>query len=256
MSSRILCTLASLVCLTAAACGKGGEDDQPSAAATNAAVADTGHSPAPPTIPNTASSLPNSGAWLDARVRSWNVAGASFPKAPTPNEPGIYAPRGRCYRPAKEFALPSSSKPTNDSAAVTASTQVVTGAGWSLITKPRVFHNTVVIFAAVDADGMCRPFKYQTFVFENGVYAGTLSPHTMDSRTDGDIMEVTARDDRELTASFKRYKASDPLCCASGHTVVHYRIQREDGYPIAVPASMKTVANISSQALRESRKKN
>jgi hypothetical protein len=42
-------------------------------------------------------------------------------------------------------------------------------------------------------DGMCRPRQYQDFVFVGSVFAGTLSPQPMDSRTDGALGRVFHR---------------------------------------------------------------
>lgn len=275
-----------LLALLVVACNKNSADDQPSAAATNAAVADTGRDAGPTgnSIPSAALPLGTSGAWLDTHLRAWNVAGSAVPKAPPPSEPGVYAATGRCHRALPASASPSASPSAPatpsatrtpkgkraraaaksaakartktktmrviDSAAVASATEAVTRAGWTLVNTPQVVRGIVIITAAVDADGMCRPFKYQTFVFINGTYAGTLSPHTMDSRTDGDLMSVTVKNDQEILASFKRYKESDPLCCASRRTVVHYRVEREGGHPIVVPAETKTTSNRTSSASR------
>jgi len=267
-----------LLTLIVVACNKSSADDQPSAAATNAAVADTGRDTRPPgnSIPSAGLSLGTNGAWLDTPLRAWNVAGSAVPKAPPPSEPGVYAATGRCHRapivnasasavehaPATTLRARAAAKTAAkartktkaaqalDSAAVASATEAVTRAGWTLVNTPQVVHDIVIITAAVDADGMCRPFKYQTFVFINGTYAGTLSPHTMDSRTDGDLMSVTVKNAQEILASFKRYKESDPLCCASRRTVVHYRVEREGGHPIVVPADTKTTSNRTSSASR------
>jgi len=54
-------------------------------------------------------------------------------------------------------------------------------------------------------DGMCRPLGYQFFVFSGGRFAGTLSPHPMDSRTDGAAQIPPLVSARELAAAFSRY---------------------------------------------------
>ena len=42
-------------------------------------------------------------------------------------------------------------------------------------------------------DGMCRPLGYQSFVFVDGVFAGTVSPEPMNSRTTGAATDVNLR---------------------------------------------------------------
>lgn len=85
---------------------------------------------------------------------------------------------------------------------------------------------------------MCRPLQYQSFVFVDGEFAGTLSPEPMDSRTDGALGHITLHSGTQLTAEYSRYEESDPLCCPSRRTVVTFEIATD---PVTVrPASATT----------------
>jgi hypothetical protein len=85
---------------------------------------------------------------------------------------------------------------------------------------------------------MCRPRQFQGFVFVRGTFAGTLSPRTMDSRTDGALARVSLESGRRLIAEYNRYAAADPLCCPSGTTSVVFDIA-SDG-PALRPVSTST----------------
>jgi hypothetical protein len=97
-----------------------------------------------------------------------------------------------------------------------------------------------VVIGAADADGMCRPWQYQAFVFVGGEYAGTLSPHVMNSRTDGDLAPFQVTGDTTIVAHFKRYTESDPLCCASRESTVMYRIDKSGSKVHIVPVRTET----------------
>ena len=98
-----------------------------------------------------------------------------------------------------------------------------------------------VIRATTGYDGMCRPLQYQDFVFVRGVFAGTLSPRPMDSRSDGALRRVWVQSDRRLTAEYDRYAATDPLCCPSRMTTVTFEIA--DDPPVVRPVSAASTAN-------------
>jgi hypothetical protein len=88
------------------------------------------------------------------------------------------------------------------------------------------------------ADGMCRPATYNFFVFVAGRFAGVLSPLPMTSRLDGSAGAVRLRLP-QLTAEFARYASSDPLCCASSHVTVGYRIDRTPAGPVVLPGEVR-----------------
>ena len=84
-------------------------------------------------------------------------------------------------------------------------------------------------------DGMCRPLGYQSFVFVDGVFAGTVSPEPMNSRTTGAATDVNLRYADQVTAEYLRYAPDDPLCCASGSDSVNFSIEDTPDGPVLNP---------------------
>ncbi len=115
--------------------------------------------------------------------------------------------------------------------------------GWELIGPASAGWQVRVIGGAADYDGMCRPRQYQQFVFVQGVFAGTLSPRPMDSRTDGALDRVIIESERKLRAQYRRYSATDPLCCPSRTTTVAFDV--EVNPPLVTPVSATTVSDPS-----------
>jgi hypothetical protein len=168
------------------------------------------------------------GNWLDSNsVTGWNRPGTPIPYAPERQNPD---PRCR--------ALARSPQSDEDG-------QLRTH-GWDLVGSPSAAKDIRVIAATADYDGMCRPRQYQSFVFAHGVFVGTLSPHLMDSRTDGALSQVAIESDRKLQAKYLRYAATDPLCCASRTTTVTFAIDADP--PMIRALALTTVANSSTQA--------
>jgi hypothetical protein len=158
------------------------------------------------------------GDWLETSpLLNWNAAGAPVPPAPAPS--GDIDPR--C----------GSQERTSESAA---EDQVVV-AGWRLFNAARVGWGLWIVDALVDYDGMCRPNQFQSFVFADGQFAGTISPMPMDSRTDGSGRVVDVRGPGTLVAQFVRYAPSDPLCCPSSVFSVEYTVDRSGPAPVLVP---------------------
>jgi hypothetical protein len=87
---------------------------------------------------------------------------------------------------------------------------------------------------------MCRPYGYQFFVFADGIFAGTLSPVVMDSRTDGAASAVRLESPDRITADFLRYTATDPLCCASRISTAAYRVNRFALGPVVTMFNVRT----------------
>jgi len=110
--------------------------------------------------------------------------------------------------------------------------------GWDLVGAYQGGWGILVIRATAGYDGMCRPRHYQDFVFIRGVFAGTLSPQAMDSRTDGALGRVFLQSASRLTAEYARYAASDPLCCPTRTTSVVFDVAN-DG-PVVRPVSAST----------------
>jgi hypothetical protein len=163
------------------------------------------------------------GNWLDSNsLTAWNRPGTPIPYAPERQNPDP-----RCRALARS--------PHSDEEG-----QLRTH-GWDLVGPPSAAKDIEVIAATADYDGMCRPRQYQSFVFVHGVFAGTLSPHLMDSRTDGALSQVTIESDRKLRAKYLRYASTDPLCCASRTTTVTFAI--DAGPPVIRAVAVTTVAN-------------
>ncbi len=110
-------------------------------------------------------------------------------------------------------------------------------AGWKLWGAYQRYNGTVIVLGMASIDGMCRPLEYQAFVFSAGTFAGTLSPHRMDARTDASLSLVRLYAEREFSADFARYGANDPLCCPYGTTTVFYKLQSNYGRDLVTPDS-------------------
>jgi hypothetical protein len=171
--------------------------------------------------------------WLDAKPKQWNRAGGSIPKVKQPfGDADIKDLKNRCDA--------SRQIPSPDSPEV----QTVAGRGWKVFKSQSDFHGIVIVSAQQDYDGMCRPIGYQDFVFVNGVYAGTLSPKSMDARTDGASINASfpgdGKSDGKISAEFVRYAVKDPLCCPSRVSEATYEIQMVGGKPVVVLTNVRT----------------
>jgi heat shock protein HslJ len=164
-------------------------------------------------------------SWLDQpKPASWNTPGAFIPPAPKTQGP-IDA---RCRSQARPAELEEDTRLRDQ--------------GWDLVGAYQGGWQMLVILATASYDGMCRPRQYQYFVFVRGIFAGTLSPQPMDSRTDGAAGRVSLRNDGRLTAVYQRYAASDPLCCPSRATSVVFDVANDDP-PVVRPMSSATRAH-------------
>src|SRR5262245_10670223 len=142
-------------------------------------------------------------SWLDeAKPGSWNKPGAAIPTAPKVQ--GATDPR--CREAARPTQLDEDKR--------------IHEQGWDLVGAFQGGWGMLVIRGTAGYDGMCRPLQFQDFVFVRGVFAGTLSPRPMDSRTDGALERVSLQSATRLTAEYARYTAKDALCCPSGATYV------------------------------------
>ena len=161
-------------------------------------------------------------SWLDEpKPVSWNRPGAVIPSAP--RTAATADPRCRATaRPAESEA-----------------DKRLTALGWDLIGAYQGGWGILMIEGAAGYDGMCRPLAFQSFVFVGGVFAGTLSPEPMDSRSDGALNRVTLRDGRRLVAEYARYGPKDALCCPSGTASVVFELGTDAALlrPVSVSAS-------------------
>jgi heat shock protein HslJ len=167
------------------------------------------------------------GAWLDhAKPAAWNEAGAAIPMAPKLQE----SVNPRCRETARPPQLDEDRR--------------VHQQGWDLVGAYQGGWSIVVIGGTAGYDGMCRPLHYQDFVFVHGVFAGTLAPAPMDSRTDGALSHVSLQSPTQLTAEYSRYEKSDPLCCPSRTTFVTFEIATDQ--PVVRPVSTSTSRNTTT----------
>ena len=108
--------------------------------------------------------------------------------------------------------------------------------GWTLLGyMTQVNGDTAFIPVAGGFDANCRPVNFQTFVFVGSKLAGTLSPTLMNSRTDGALTDIDITSEKNLTAEFSRYRASDPLCCPWKTEEVSFEIRQDNGNFLLVP---------------------
>jgi hypothetical protein len=163
-------------------------------------------------------------SWLDEpKPASWNKPGVPIP--PAPRIQGNMDPR------CKDLARPPQLEEDKR----------LRDRGWDLVGAFHGGWQILVIRGTASYDGMCRPRQYQDFVFVRGVFAGTLSPEPMDSRTDGALRQVFLRGNDQLAAEYMRYTSKDALCCPSSTTTVAFEIA-SDGRVLR-PVSASTSSN-------------
>jgi heat shock protein HslJ len=164
------------------------------------------------------------GSWLDQpKPASWKIPGADIPAAPREQE----AVDSRCRKQARPPEWEEDKRLRDQ--------------GWDLVGGYEGGWQMVVIGDTAGYDGMCRPRRYQEFVFVGGAFAGTLSPQPMDSRTDGALARVSLQEGR-LTAEYVRYGASDALCCPSRESTVVFAVPSGER-PVVRPVSSSTRAS-------------
>jgi hypothetical protein len=164
---------------------------------------------------------PKVAAWLDEpKPASWNKPGLSIPAAPKIE--------GAVDQKCRELARPPQLEEDKR----------LREQSWDLVGGYQGGWNVLVIRGTAGYDGMCRPRHFQDFVFVRGVFAGTLAPQPMDSRTDGALARVSLQSESRLMAEYQRYAASDALCCPSRTTAVVFEIAKDK--PVVQPVSAST----------------
>jgi heat shock protein HslJ len=126
--------------------------------------------------------------------------------------------------------------------------QLLTKMNWTLVGAAHVFGKTTVVSAAEAFDGMCRPLKFQTLVFVGNRVAGTLSPGPTDARTDGSLVNVRLTGEKNLTAEYVRYRASDALCCPYKTEAVTFVIKPDGANFLLMPESKIQSGIVENQA--------
>ena len=155
--------------------------------------------------------------WLDGDLASWNTPGMAIPVATTIDG----NPDPRCAERERPAEI------EEDNALI--------AEGWRLFLPYQRGWGVTLVSGLAGYDGMCRPLGYQSFVFVDGVFAGTISPEPMDSRTTGATTDVNLWFADRLSAQYLRYAADDPLCCASGTDSVDYTIEETQDGPVLNP---------------------
>ncbi len=164
------------------------------------------------------------GSWLDAPPVNWNKGMASVPRAISTTQGDATLVR-RCRETTR--------LPTN------VAERALTRRGWMLYGAVQSFDQTRVVTALADFDGVCRPLRFQAFVYWEGRYAGTLAPAAMNSRTDGSLTNFRLSSPVRITAEFARYTGRDALCCAFAQSTVTYEVKRDD-LPLVTPVNVET----------------
>jgi heat shock protein HslJ len=168
-------------------------------------------------------------SWLDEpKPASWNKAGQAIPAAPKVQA----SVDPRCRDQARPPQVDEDKQ--------------LRSQGWDLVGPFQGGWQVLLNRGAAGYDGMCRPLKYQDFVFVRGAFAGTLSPQPMDSRTDGALNQVSLLSEKQVTAAFARYDKSDALCCPSKTTHVVFDIAKDA--PVVRPVSASTSQNAGTKA--------
>jgi hypothetical protein len=155
--------------------------------------------------------------WLDGDLASWNTPAMAIPTVPTVDG----NPDPQCAereRPAE----------TEEDDALIAE-------GWRLFLPYQRGWGVTLVSGLAGYDGMCRPLGYQSFVFVDGVFAGTVSPEPMDSRTTGAATDVNLWYADQVSAEYLRYAPDDPLCCASETDSVQFTIEDTPDGPVLNP---------------------
>lgn len=164
--------------------------------------------------------------WLDAAPKQWNKPGANIPRGQKLVSDDDEFMRKQC--------LPGVRQP------MTPEARAVVARGWMLVIETHDNRGISVVTGMENFDGMCRPTRYQDFVFVNGRYAGTLSPALMDSRTDGASIRAAFPDPGKIYAEFERYSVRDPLCCPSRVSEAMFEIRDTGGKPVVALVSVRT----------------
>lgn len=166
--------------------------------------------------------------WIDqSPLPSWNTPGMDLPPAPQLSERSDPI----CGDPGKKIVRDPE----------TPEDLAVASAGWKLFGEYRGGWGVRIVHGFVGHDTFnCHPRIYQSFVFVNGTFVGTLSPQPSLYKQEGMELEsetvlfiANSGFADAVRASFGRYGGSDMACCPSSATTVTYRIDWAG--PVLVP---------------------
>jgi heat shock protein HslJ len=154
----------------------------------------------------------SAGAWLDRPLFNWNRQSTELPRpVASIDQQEIQT---RCPNLVRQADSPFEHELVN--------------AGWLLYGALQSFGVTKVITATSGADNECRPLGYQAFVYFGDNYAGTLSPATMDSLTNGALTTIRLSSANNISAEFARYRENDSPCCPRRMSYVTYEVSTDE----------------------------
>jgi hypothetical protein len=170
-------------------------------------------------------------SWLDRPLVNWNAPAAAVPRPPAAGvDSASLMQRCRLTLLRETHAQ-----------------RALADAGWIPflnVDQPLVHDDVEIVGGMLDADGMCRPMRYNLFVFVTGRFAGTLSPELMSSRLDASSGAVRIPDAETIRAEFARYTDKDALCCPTARVTVRFRIDRTLRVPVVVPVDIRTTRSL------------
>jgi heat shock protein HslJ len=154
----------------------------------------------------------SAGAWLDRPLVNWNRQSTELPRPIASIDQQEI--KTRCPNLVRQADSPFEHELVN--------------AGWLLYGALQSFGVTKVVTAMSGADNECRPLGYQAFVYFGDTYAGTLSPATMDSLTNGALTTIRLNSANNISAEFARYRENDLLCCPRRMSYVTYEVSIDE----------------------------
>jgi heat shock protein HslJ len=161
---------------------------------------------------STLQAQPSAGTWLDRPLVNWNRQSTELPR-PVPSIDQLEI-QTRCPNLLRQADSPFEHE--------------LVSAGWLLYGALQSFGVTKVATAMSGVDNECRPLGYQAFVYLSDSYAGTLSPVTMDSLTNGSLTTIRVNSANNISAEFARYRESDSACCPRRMSYVRYEISTDE----------------------------
>jgi heat shock protein HslJ len=154
----------------------------------------------------------SAGAWLDRPLVNWNKQSTELPRpAASIDQQEIQT---RCPNLLRQADSPFEHE--------------LVAAGWLLYGALQSFGTTKVVTAMSGTDNECRPLGYQAFVYFGDSYAGTLSPATMDSLTNGALTTIRLSSANNISAEFARYTENDSPCCPRRMSYVTYEVSTDE----------------------------
>jgi heat shock protein HslJ len=154
----------------------------------------------------------SAGAWLDRPLVNWNKQLTELPRpVAAVDQQEIQT---RCPNLLRQADSPFEHE--------------LVDAGWLLYGALQSFGVTKVVTAMSGTDNECRPLGYQAFVYFGDSYAGTLSPATMDSLTNGALTTIRLSSANNISAEFARYRENDSPCCPRRMSYVTYEVSTDE----------------------------